>query len=357
MIFKEITFNKYVCKIIFLISYLLYVLNNSVEFNHVISLEYKHGLFICIALISLLYKTDEAIKSAIVVLPITMIYIFGGILPYAVMSIVFALSLPIIWMGVSSIILSDGKKIIVLMIIISLIPALSSQAFLFENGLFDTTYGRPRMLLGYIHPKEAAICFFIPLFLSLLAYKTSNVLAWFSVFIFLWLVGSRNIALAFILAWFLRQYGYLMKFLILPIAIIGSLFLINIDSWFNEVDQLTSLRLSHWVNMLNNSEILNDINYSSGERFGGDNFFVEVLSISGFFGAIMLFLWILEIFFILRIKNKNYHWPWICFIMLIFVSFFDSGIVSTGNMIHVLLWSIIVSPIYNKYSFRINKAN
>lgn len=344
----KISSEEIFCRYIFLIGYLIYVLSNSRNLQDIFLLEYKHIFFVCVGFFSLIYRTSESLKSALFILPITLIYLIGGLIPYAIMSLLFSLSIPVIWIGISSIIYRGSYRLILLMAIISLIPAIISYESLIENGLFDTTYGRPRMLLGYAHPKEASISFFLPLFLGMIAFEVSSGFLWISFFIFIWMVGSRNIALIFLFAWIFRWHSYSLKFFAFPILLTLCGILLFEYLPFEYLDQLSSLRLSHWINVLNNPILLNDPNFLSGDRFGSDNFFIEVISLTGFFGILLMVLWIIFFMYFLYNKSKTENWPLICFILLLFTASFDTGIVSTGNMIHVLLWSIILSPFFSK---------
>lgn len=333
-------------KWLLLITYAIFVLSNSSVLREFVQSEAKHLSFLFAALLSIILKPKESLSAMVVGFPIALVYLVGGLLPYAAMVIVFTLSLPLLYSGILSVVYQREKWFLISLIIISLVPALVSLPAMVDDGLFDYTYGRPRMLLGYFHPKEAATAFVIPMLLMMIPRKSISIFYALFLCSFLWIVGSRNIALLFILAWLLYWHTRFILPFFLAITPVLMLWFFLTNDWFYELDNLLSLRLSVWQDLFLLGHDLRGLNIESGDRFGADNFFVEAFVISGpiaFFSAI---LWIPFVGLILKINNAS-KWSKVALVLLVFNATFDSGIASTGNILHVFLWSIMLSSLFD----------
>lgn len=331
-----------------LIAYVTYVLSNALVLQGIVSIEAKHGVFIFIAAMSLLRQPRHSLLAAALALPIALIYVLGGLLPYAAMVLIFATGLPMIWEGVLSVVARRDYRFLLLLASISMIPALLSLPTLQDEGLLDTTYGRPRMLLGYFHPKEAAVSFAVPMLLTMLVTGSASAMSWFLGATFLWIVGSRNVSLLIFLAWALRWHGrWVLVGLLTSIAVLA-LWLVSSNDWYDMIDTLLSLRLSVWTDVLSTAHTLDGLDMQSGERFGSDNFFVEALATAGPGALPLIFAWMVTVGLVLWLRCQMSSWPCVSFAMLLFYASFDSGIASTGNMMHVLLWSIMLSPLFQR---------
>lgn len=343
----DLTFCELLGRLSFISTYIIYVLSNSKLLIDIVPVDAKHGAFILIAIIALLLKPKQCLLSFLIASPIILIYLLSGIPTYAYMVMVFAAALPLISDGITSIIKRRGFVVISMVLIISLVPMLISMGDIRLNSIFDTTYGRPRMLLGYFHPKEAAISFAIPLFLLFLTLNSPFLFFWFLGSFFLWLVGSRNIAIMFFLAWLFRWQGRIIKFFLLPFLIFVIFWLILDNSVIDTIDELTSLRMSSWINALSFSSNLGILDLQSGDRFGVDSFFVEVVVAGGLWMIPIIFIWLVLIVILLIKTSLHSPWTFVSFIMLLFIASFDTGIASTGNMMHVFLWSLMLSEIFD----------
>lgn len=355
---EEIRIDRILGRMLLLITYVIYVLSSSSVLREVIPVEAKHLFFLIVAILSVLISPKQSLISIGVAFPIALVYLFGGLWLYALMVLVFAMSLPLIWAGISSLISDPNKWYLVVFSFIAFVPAVLSLPVMIDEGLFDdTTYGRPRMLLGYFHPKEAAAAFAIPMLLMMIPRKSLSIFYALFLCSFLWIVGSRNIALLFIFAWLLYWHTrFVLSFLLaITLALMLSIFLT--EDWFYELDKILSLRLSVWQDLFLHGHDLSGLDIESGDRFGADNFFVEAFVISGpiaFLGAI---LWIPFLGLILKINNAS-KWSKVALTLLIFNATFDSGIASTGNILHVFLWSIMLSSLFEDAQFTVkNKSH
>lgn len=343
---EEIRVERMLGRMLLLITYVIYVLSSSSVLREVIPVEAKHLFFLIVATLSVLIKSKQSLISIGVAIPIALVYLFGGLWLYAAMVLVFAMSLPLIWAGISCLISGPNKWYLIILFFIALVPAVLSLPVMIDEGLFDdSTYGRPRMLLGYFHPKEAATAFAIPMLLMLISRKSFSIFYALFLCLFLWIVGSRNIALLFIIAWLLYWHTRFVLTFFLAITPVLMLWFFLTKDWFYELDNLLSLRLSVWQDLFLLGHDLRGLDIESGDRFGADNFFVEAFVISGpiaFLGAI---LWIPFVGLILKIKNSS-KWSKVALVLLVFNATFDSGIASTGNILHVFLWSIMLSSLF-----------
>lgn len=343
----EIRIESMLGKMLLLISYVIYVLSSSSVLRDDIPVEAKHLFFLVVASLSVLIKSKQSLIAICVASPIALVYLFGGLLPYAAMVFVFAMSLPLMWEGISSLIDSQNKTFLFVLLFIALIPAGLSLPTIIEDGLFDLTYGRPRMLLGYFHPKEAATAFVIPMLLMMISRKTLSFFYVAFLCSFLWIVGSRNIAFLFIFAWFLHWHRRLVLLFFLAITPGLILWFLSNEDWFYVVDNLLSLRLSVWRDLFLQGQDLRGLDIESGDRFGADNFFVEAFVISGPIGLLGAIFWIPFVGLFLMVNNAP-KWSQVALALLVFCATFDSGIASTGNILHVFLWSIMLSPLFEK---------
>ena len=91
------------------------------------------------------------------------------------------------------------------------------------------------------------------------------------------------------------------------------------------------------------------LDVDSGERFSADNFFVEALAISGFLAIPLILIWVV-VSLMLRFRSLRSSWPRVNFAMFIFTASLESGIASIDNIMHVLLRTVILSPLFQRRS-------
>lgn len=320
--------------------YTFYVISNSDWIYSKEIILVKHFLFILISIISAINNPRESIKSTLILLPISLIYMIGENYTYFLMSIVFSAAIPLISKNIEDILINRNWNFILLLFFISSIPAFIEIQTIIQNGLFvEIRYGRPRMLLGYFHPKEAAICFGVPIILSLIIAKRKLEIVCLGV-IFIFLVGSRNVSILIIVMYLVIAFRKKFLFLILT-AISGLISWVCIDkNALEKIDILSSLRISLWSDVILNPISIKDIDFFKNERFNIDSFYIETIIHAGPYSILILVLYFSVIFYFLCV-NKNLL-SIAAFFGLLCFSFFDSGIVSTGNTMHIFLWSLIM---------------
>lgn len=203
-----------------------------------------------------------------------------------------------------------------------------------EQGFFNTTYGRPRLTTPFGHPKEAAMIITIPLLLFVSSFRR-KVSTYSFLILISYLVSSRNI----LLFWSIKiMTNSLFKLsVVMAVIVVTVLFAIFfVDIRF--LDQYTSLRAGIWLRALQNasqtSEVIRGI--SSNQRFGFDSFWIESLVAFKTIPTILL----LGLFLNLLLTRKSVLALSIGLSFLV-TTFFDTGIASTGNLLHLMFFTYI----------------
>ena len=307
----------------------------------------KHLVMIAAAALSLFMVPQQSVRSMLIFAPLSIIYLLGNLPAYALMALVFAAALPLLSRGLQALIDRRRIAIVVLLALISLVPTLLAVVSLEPDVLLSTYYGRPRLLLGYWHPKEAAASLAVPMFLYLMI-RGRDVprLALALLPALLWIVGSRNMALAMCLAIGVRFFPK-WTFSIVGVTLAGlAIFLLASSASYDLFDELLSLRFSVWSDALSDSVQLNSTDLFGGDRLAIDSYYVEVFLSSGLAGLLLFVSWA-AFFFIQYIRPFQHNtWSRSLFVAILFFAAFDSGIVSTGNVFHVFAWVCIGVPIF-----------
>lgn len=255
----------------------------------------------------------------------------------------------------------DKKTILMFLLAISIVPLID---YLFDSGnfLFNSYYGRERLLLGYFHPKEAGLMF-VSLFVMVMLSKTfknsfSKLLFYILSLSLLYFIQSRN-SLLFIINLLVfnslvNRFGlkislilYFIVYIIIPSFIIYY--------YFDNIDFLMSNRLSVWLDgfrfnlfglSLEFSDNLNRVLYSS--KFHIDNFYLEFLIEAGLIALLLLIVCLIYIGYKIRNIIINGYRVISIYIAFLILCFFDAGMFSTGNFLNVFIWSIIIFSIREK---------
>lgn len=339
--------------------FVYYVLSNAVALHEVLPVNVKHLMFVLLALLSAVSSPRYSAKAVLVSLPLALIYFIGGVPLLGGMVLVFAASVPVVSKVVAEIVAQRRLRIVLLLAAIALIPAMLSFNTLLDEGIFDTTYGgRERVLLGYFHPKEAGICFGIPALLLLMMLRRHLLIVAAVLAALIGVVGSRNVALLIIMAALLRRFPRAV-FIATAIAGVGVLGWLWINpELLDALDTLMSLRLSLWQEALTASgDQTVGLNFAEGDRFGVDNFFVEAFIYAGGAAVALLLIWLAIGVGIVRRRMRISCWPMVALCLLLLFASFDSGIASTGNLMHAFLWSVMLAPIFVGRATRVRSVN
>jgi hypothetical protein len=331
----------------FIIYFLVYVFSNASTTFEPSHSNVKHIIIVIVAFFSFIFLPLQTIKSVVIFFPVVIIYLLGCYPFYAIMALVFSASLPLLGRGVGFIIDRRRIKIVLIFMAIALSPLIIALLVMEFDAVFSNYYGRPRLLLGYWHPKEAAASISVPIFLYFLI-RDRN-LPWITGAIFIcliWIIGSRNLAISMFLALGLRLYPSLTFKLLGFIIVVFLIYAFSVADIIEFVDELLSFRLTNWGGALSSSINAAYTDKSHDDRFSIDSYFVEVFILSGWFGVSILISWLIIFYKIFIVPNKRDTWSRALFIAILFFAFFDSGIMSTGNIFHILTWTIIGLPIF-----------
>jgi hypothetical protein len=328
-----------------LAAFVYYVLSNAKELHDVLPPAAKHGAFVVLALVGLGVRTWSALKTCVIASPIAAIYFVGDVPVYGVMVLAFAAALPVLSAVVADAVVHRRVRDFWVLLGVAFVPALLSAPELAREGIFDTTYGRERVLLGYWHPKEAGICFGIPALLMIMTLRRHAVALAALACVGIALVGSRNVALLLIFGTLLRVYPRTTATCALGVVSLSVVYLLLEPQLLEALDTLMSLRLTMWTEALADPAAVTGLDILDGERFAADSFFIEAYIYAGAIALPLVLLWLATLVSIARRAGPLAPWPRVAVVLLLMFAALDSGIASTGNLMHALLWSIAMSPL------------
>ncbi len=335
-------------QIIIMVYFLIYVLSNSlfVTNNEDLQLDnsspqywLRHGLVLIAAFFAIFYFKKKDLYFVLSILIISLIYLISGQYVLGIMTIILSMSSILFGDGFKNICFNN-KKLIFPLILISLLPLLMNFSQLFENGFFSTKYGRDRMLLGYFHPKEAAQPFLIITILLFITFSKYRKIIFICGILLLFLIGSRNALLYLLIFGFLTS-KYQLKSLLLLIVLISIIFylLLNITNVTNIIDNFSSERISVWADVIK-------YQYNGSEQFRADSFYIELFVKSGVTGIILFLIWLFQ-FILLKKPLSGISNPLSIgsslIVSLLIYAMIDSGIASTGSLVHIFSWSMFNS--------------
>ena len=315
--------------------------NNDVELDSSsISYWLRHLVVVLVALYSLIKFKKKGTIIILNIIFFTLIYFICD--QYILGFMTIALFLSSIVFGEGYEYLINNKNLLIILCVISLVPFFINFNDFFNNGFFSTKYGRDRMLLGYFHPKEAAQPFAVLLILFYISNEKFRSLTFFSGTLLLFFIGSKNSLLYFLLFIYFTYRSPFKTILLLMLFIFVIYFVyINLDNLKNLVDELSSDRISAWADVMKYKQ-------NGASQFKADSFYVEIYVKGGIIALLVFIIWFLYFITFNRVHIGIYSSlsigvSLICS-QLVF-SIFDSGITSTGNLIHVFSWSM-----YYKFS-------
>lgn len=309
----------------------------------------RHDLFILkyILIFILTVLSLSGLKKREVLIPLTLIvlvFLVGGRIPEALSGACCIL----IAYRLSFLIPSNReKKLFIILLIVFLIPIIHYLIFLYDTSFLSTKYGRPRVPLGYDHPRDSA-----GLALLASAYFLFNRPRMFFLFgcLFAYLFDSRNVLIVSILQYFscnLRPhlfYKFVLTVLTVFLLAFSAVIYKELDA-YEIINLATSNRLAIWQDAIQNrSQYKNSFEevLTTVPRTYFDSFWIEVYVKSGNIGTVisMLLLPLLLRPF-LRVGSMREQGVLMgAGLGIVFFSVFDSGIASAGNIVHITLWAL-----------------
>lgn len=328
--------------VLFVLYFCVYVESNASTTFEASDSPAKHLVMLAAAVLSIATGPLRSLRSVLVFAPVAIIYLLGNLPRYALMVFAFSAALPLLGDGMRSIVTRRRTRIVGFLTLVALMPALFSSATLGLESLSTTYYGRPRLLLGYWHPKEAAVSLAVPALLYLIMRRRKLpdiVLALLPAFFLL--VGSRNVALALYLAIGVRFYPRLTRYAMAILLCSIVAYLLAARDSYEVFDELLSLRFSVWSEALADPVQLNSTDLIGGDRLAIDSYYIEILLSAGITGLSIFVGWA-AFFYALCIRPfADFHWRLAMFAAILVFAAFDSGIVSTGNVFHVVAWTLV----------------
>jgi hypothetical protein len=240
---------------------------------------------------------------------------------------------------------------------ISMLPLLIDVTFDSGQFIYNTYYGRARLLLGYWHPKEAGIAILFALMLfKLRRQRLFNKVDLFAIPL-LWFIQSRNGLLFYLnyiaISYLIRRFGIGRAGGILAIFYICSPLLLFVicQHW---LDTSSSGRLTFWssAQMLFSADTMLDtsllVNGEAGLRL--DNSYLECYLAAGLSTLIVLVSALLVIVGMAgRRRIANAYQASLVLSFMIYC-FFDSGLFSTGHFLNFLVFPVLLANPMNTLS-------
>ena len=239
--------------------------------------------------------------------------------------------------------------------IVLLIPPFLDVTFNGGDFIYNTYYGRPRLLLGFYHPKEAGISLLTAAILFKFYFQNKispwkSILFQLVVIILLHFMQTRNSLLFYLNFLVINRLlikvnvtAIIFLYFILPIVSLGLLTYL----YFEELNALTSNRLELWVknldvSLLGKGSSLADFDKSNVlSKLHVDNFYLEYLIENGLVFFFLLFVLLCSIVFFIGKRSFNSIYINAVLIPFLIFCFFDAGMFSSGNFLNLLVWSMV----------------
>jgi hypothetical protein len=258
--------------------------------------------------------------------------------------------------GLSSALEETGQRTVprICFLIMTLIALVAvSSAIIQPYLIYNTYYGRPRLLLGFWHPKELGVLVgtvaFLVLTRAILRIRPIvNGSAYMCLLVLLALVDSRNMflfAVLFGLAYFVSAYaGYVVLWSGLVASGVAAVWFVA--SYPLLADILTSRRLTVWTSieypMLGQGTSIGGGGVFS--KFHIDNYYLEYVAENGIYaGVLLLLMGLILTYAVLHTRDRRWRRLKVSAAIAFFVvCIFDSGMFSTGNLLNLALWVYIL---------------
>jgi hypothetical protein len=228
-------------------------------------------------------------------------------------------------------------------------------ALVAPHYLFNTYWGRPRLLLGFYHPKQVGTLLtttaFLALTLSVLGVRRRlNLFLFLTLLGVLLLVDSRNM--------FLFSFLFGASYLVAAIggyfslvtlwALGGAAIVWGIIRYPLLMDLATSGRLAIWrgaeYSLFGRGARFEQAGGSGIERFHIDNFYIAYTLENGVY-AIVLVPALVGLVGYLLMRTPDSRWRRLkvsAALSFLFVCAWDAGMFSTGNLVNIAVWTYLL---------------
>jgi hypothetical protein len=218
--------------------------------------------------------------------------------------------------------------------------------------IYNTYYGRPRLLLGYHHPKEAgnAVVICSLLAIGVIRQALLRTLLITAMMVLLYFIQSRNaivFAAFFLIVNAIYAYGGRTSLPFFGFAAMALLMVVYATFDFDVYDELMSGRLRTWSYALEAPDGYRltertDLIFLSSPT-GLDNFFVESYVHSGALGLFAVLVLLLGLVLLAAGRHMEGRYALPLIVGLFLNASFDVGLHSTGNILHVFGWAMAFS--------------
>lgn len=374
-----------IIKGLFILSFLIYVVSVSwyswKNMNtYFYALKHFSALLPSVLFIFFIIK-KPTIKRSLVILPFLFALI---IIPFAIRGnsdfaeIIIFIQLLLFLLSAyvfSKILLKDNisfsKYEVLGLFAILLIPGFLDIVFNAGDFIYNTYYGRHRLLLGFYHPKEAGVSMLVALLFFKLYFPhrfspIQNVIFQISFFTLLFFMQSRNSLLLYlnflVINFLLTRVNIatiIFIYFVLPVLIFAYVAFI----YFEELNRLTSNRLENWIkdldfSLLGKGSSIADFDKSNLlSKLHVDNFYLEYFIENGLIFFFVLCVMLASIIYLINKIKYNGVYINALFISFLIFCFFDAGMFSSGNFLNLFVWSLVFSALQyrSKYLELIHK--
>jgi len=241
------------------------------------------------------------------------------------------------------------KKELYLFILVIMIVGFIDFYFNEMLYIYNSIYGRERLILGFWHPKEAAISVFTIAIMCLLAFRRKWWLIQIPFFILFLFMDSRNITLLHASICFVlllaQRVSYLVPILIVAFANFAFVGVLLFSG--DALDELSSGRQTHWQTVVVNLIEFRSLAASDTERtfVHYDNYYLGYAAFYGLISLIVLAIGLACVAFHAR-KLVVHGFPVNAFFVpYCFYFIYDAGLFSTGNFLNYLMLIILFSGV------------
>ncbi|MCX5749213.1 MAG: hypothetical protein NTZ10_03090 [Candidatus Saganbacteria bacterium] len=251
----------------------------------------------------------------------------------------------------------DTFSIIILFLAVSMIPVFIDLLFNAAGFIYNTWYGRPRLLLGYFHPKEASIALLIPILLARFFITDKKIKYQFVIFfdlpvlVLLYFVSSRNTLFFYanflLLSFLLKRIKFVPTIILYGLTYIG-IPLLFLAQYYEEINLWLSKRLSIWmtgnISFFGSGMAMASIaEYGVFSKFRIDNFYLDYLIENG----VIPFVFLITVLFLIILKLRSTKIRGV-YVNAVYIPFliscvFDSGMFSSGNFLNLFVWSFVAA--------------